>query len=110
MMEIRLSVMVDLIKITAVGSVCGGKILVSKLEITMANNPAIAAFVNTVNTNFGQIKAGILALDAQINAFNNSPGTLSAEDQAALDGIVTASADLAAAANAPVVPPPPVVG
>ncbi len=109
-MEIRLTVMVDLINITAIGSVCGGKILVSKLEFTMANNPAITTFVNTVNSNFSRVKAGILALDAQINAFNNSPGTLSPEDQAALDGIVTASGELADAANAPVVPPPPVVG
>lgn len=73
----------------------------------MADNPAIATFAATVNANFAKIQAGIAALDAQINAFNNSPGTLSANDQAALDAIVAASGNLAAAAAAPVVPATP---
>lgn len=37
------------------------------------------------------IVSGIAALDAQITAFQNSPGTLSATDQAALNAIQSAS-------------------
>jgi hypothetical protein len=73
----------------------------------VAGNPAIAAFAATVNANFAKIQAGITNLDAQINAFNNSPGTLSAADQAQLDAIVASSGALATAAQAPVVPPAP---
>lgn len=67
----------------------------------------ISDFAAKVNTNFASIKAGIASLDAQIQAFQNSPGTLSTADQAALDGIVAASATLATAANAIVPPTPP---
>ena len=65
---------------------------------------AVTDFAAKVEANFASIKAGIQALDDKIVAFQNSPGTLSASDQAALDQIVTDSAALATAANA-VVPP-----
>lgn len=69
---------------------------------------SIQDFAAKVNANFAGIKTGIQALDDQITAFQNSPGTLSPEDQAALDGIVAASGILAAAANTavPIVVPP----
>jgi len=67
----------------------------------------ISDFAAKVNANFASIKAGIASLDAQIQAFQNSPGTLSAADQAALDAIVASSTALATAANAAVVPPVP---
>lgn len=66
---------------------------------------AVSDFAAKVNANFAQIQAGIASLDAQIQAFQNSPGTLSADDQAALDAISAQSATLAAAAQAPVTPP-----
>ena len=73
-----------------------------------------AAVVNTafvkVNTDMDSIKTSIADLNAQIVAFQNSPGTLSAADQAALDGIQAASQLLVAKADAMVVvspvPPP----
>jgi hypothetical protein len=68
---------------------------------------AISDFAKKVNANFASIQSGIKALDDKITAFQNSPGTLSPEDQAALDDIVKTSGDLATAAQAavPVVPP-----
>lgn len=66
----------------------------------------ISDFAATVNGNFASIKTGIQALDDKITAFQNSPGTLSPSDQAALDDIVATSATLAAAANAAVPPAP----
>jgi len=60
----------------------------------------IATFSAQVEANFALIKAGILALDDKITALQNSPGTLSASDQAALDAIVADSAVLATAASA----------
>ena len=59
-----------------------------------------------VNTDLDAITAGIANLDAMITAFQNSPGVLSASDQAALDGIQTASQALVARADAVVVTPP----
>ena len=67
----------------------------------------ISDFADKTNANFAAIASGIANLDAQIQAFQNSPGTLSPADQAALDAIVASSAKLAAAAQAPVVPPVP---
>ena len=64
-----------------------------------------AAFAK-VNTDLDAITAGIANLDALITAFQNSPGTLSAADQAALDGIQTASQALVAKVDAVVVTPP----
>ena len=64
-------------------------------------------------TALASIQTGIANLDTMIQNFQNSPGTLSAEDQAALDAISATSTSLATAANAvpsPVpVPAPPVV-
>lgn len=72
-----------------------------------ANQAVISQGIADANT-------GVQALDAQILAFQNSPGTLSAADQARLDAIVATSTStaaamkaLAAAANAPVGPTPP---
>jgi hypothetical protein len=68
---------------------------------------AITDFSAKVESNFATIKTGIQALDDKITAFQNSPGTLSATDQAALDAIVADSAALATAANSmPSVTPP----
>lgn len=66
---------------------------------------SITDFAAKVNANFASIQTGIKALDDKITAFQNSPGALSAEDQAALDDIVATSGTLATAAQA-VVPVP----
>ncbi len=80
------------------------------LDQLEANQAVIQQGIIDANT-------GVQALDAQILAFQNSPGTLNAADQARLDAITATSASvaaamkaLAAAANAPVgpTPPPPV--
>ncbi len=69
------------------------------------------ADLTAISTTLDGIVTGIAALDAMIVAFQNSPGTLSAADQAALDSIVTASDALktksAAISTAPPVPPVP---
>ena len=72
-----------------------------------ANQAIITQGITDANT-------GVQNLDAQIQAFQNSPGTLSAADQARLDAITANSASLAtamkalaAAANAPVTATPP---
>lgn len=70
---------------------------------------AISDFAKIVEANFAQIKAGIQSLDDKIQALQNSQGTLSATDQAALDQISSESAQLAAAAEAGVTPPAPSV-
>ena len=69
----------------------------------------ITDFAAKVEVNFAATKAGIQALDDKITAFQNSPGTLSATDQAALDQIVTDSAALVSQTNAlpPTVAPAP---
>jgi hypothetical protein len=51
---------------------------------------------DTLNSKVDSIAAGVTALYELIAAFQNSPGTLSPEDQAALDGIQAASAALVA--------------
>ena len=56
---------------------------------------AVTDFAARVEANFAAIKTGIQALDDKIVVFNNSPGALSTADQAALDQIVSDSADLA---------------
>jgi hypothetical protein len=58
------------------------------------------ADLSTVSTTLDGIVTGIAALDAKITAFNNSPGTLSADDQAALDAISAASKALVTKAAA----------
>jgi hypothetical protein len=65
------------------------------------------ADLTTISTTLDGIVAAIVALNALITAFQNSPGTLSAADQAALDGIQTASKALVAKASAIIVSPPP---
>lgn len=67
----------------------------------------ISDFADKVDANFQKVQDGITALDTEIQAFQNSPGTMSAADQARLDAIVSKSAALAVAANAPVTPPVP---
>jgi septal ring factor EnvC (AmiA/AmiB activator) len=67
---------------------------------------AVQANLDTVNTKLDDITTGIAALDALITGFQNSPGTLSAADQAALDKIQAASNDLAAKASAVSTTPP----
>ena len=66
--------------------------------------------LDAVNASLDSIVAGIAALDTLITNFQNSPGTLSAEDQAALDAINAASAALetkaAAVSTTPPTPPP----
>lgn len=63
-----------------------------------------------IQANLAETKAGIVALDAKIVDLSNrlaSAGTLSADDAAALQGVVDASAALAAAASAdPTAPAP----
>jgi hypothetical protein len=66
----------------------------------------ITDFAAKVEANFAALKTAIAALDAQIVAFQNSPGTLSATDQAALDQIVADSAALVTQAGT-VTPPTP---
>lgn len=59
-----------------------------------------------ISTTLDTIVAGVAALDKLITDFQNSPGTLSPADQAALDAIQASSADLKAKAAAIVVTPP----
>jgi hypothetical protein len=71
-----------------------------------AEQADLTAISNTLTS----LVAGIAALDAQIVAqivaFQNSPGTLSASDQAALTAIQTASAALVTQSAAISVTPP----
>lgn len=68
---------------------------------------AVSDDLASVKANLVTIGNGIVALDAKIVALQNTPGTLDATDQAALNDIVTASAALAATAgNIPGVTPP----
>lgn len=66
---------------------------------------AISDFSAKVEANFARVNAGIQALDKKIQDFQNSPGTLSPADQAALDQISADSDKLATAAEV-VVPVP----
>jgi len=78
---------------------------------------AIAAFRDQVQQNFDKlgtdltgIKTEIADLNTLIQQLQNSPGDISAEDQATLDSIVAKSASLVTAADAltvPAVPPAP---
>jgi hypothetical protein len=70
---------------------------------------AVTEFPAKVNQNFADIKAGIAALDAQIVAFQQTPGVLPQNEQDMLDAIVKASGELAVAAKAVMPPVPPVV-
>ena len=78
---------------------------------------AVQANIAATATALTNLAAGIANLDALIVQFQNSPGTLSAADQASLDSIQAASAALLSQAQAistaapgqtpPVVPVPP---
>jgi hypothetical protein len=72
---------------------------------------AVNAAFDKLSTDLDTIKTGIAALDAAIAAFQNSPGTLSAADQAALDDIQAKSQALVVKADAidTTPPAPPVV-
>lgn len=69
---------------------------------------AVQTSLAKVNADLDVISTGITALDAQIQALQNSPGTLTPADQSALDSISAASTALAAKADAvvPAVAPP----
>ena len=67
---------------------------------------AVQSAFDKVNSDLDTITTGIANLDALITAFQNSPGTLSAADQAALDGIQAASQALVTKADAVSVVPP----
>jgi hypothetical protein len=71
----------------------GRTALSDELAGTSANQAATSTALDVIAT-------GVLALDALIVAFQNSPGTLSPGDQAALDGIFAASAALSTKASA----------
>lgn len=64
------------------------------------------ADMSAISGTLDGIVAGIAALDTLITNFQNSQGTLSAADQAALDGIQTASSSLKTKAAGIVVTPP----
>jgi predicted metal-dependent enzyme (double-stranded beta helix superfamily) len=85
------------------------KHLMSQITDWAAQEQAdLTAISNTLDT----VVSGIAALDALITQFQNSPGTLSPSDQAALDGIQAASKALVTKSSAisvtPPVPTPPV--
>lgn len=69
-------------------------------DFATATNNVLAKISSDVDS----IGVDIAALNAQIAAFNNSPGTLSATDQAALDSISAAATALQNKADALVVP------
>lgn len=74
-------------------------------EQEQADLTAISGTLDTITT-------GIKSLDDKITALQNSPGTLTPEDQAALDGIQSASKALvtkaaAISTDAPPTTPPP---
>ena len=67
---------------------------------------AESATLASLATALTALDAGVKALDQLITDFQNSPGTLSAADQAALDGIQATSQALVAQANAISTTPP----
>lgn len=75
----------------------------SKITDWAANEQASLA---AISSTLDGIVAGITALDTLITNLQNSPGTLSAPDQAALDAIQASSAALVTKAQAIVVTPP----
>ena len=64
------------------------------------------ADLTNISTTLDGVVAGIVTLDTLITNFQNSPGTLSAPDQAALDAVQAASKALVAKASAISVAPP----
>ncbi len=69
---------------------------------------AITDFKDAVEASFSKITADIKSLTDKIAALQLSSGTLSADDQAALDTVKSEAAALAASADAAVLPPAPV--
>lgn len=69
------------------------KVMASKIETWAAQEQAD---LTAIKSTLDGIATGIANLDAAITAFQNSPGTLSAADQAALDGIQSQVAALKA--------------
>ena len=67
---------------------------------------AVQANFTTLGSQLGAILTGIAALDTLITNLQNSPGSLSASDQAALNAIQTASAALVAQAQGISTAPP----
>ena len=67
------------------------------------------ADLSAISTTLDNVVSGIAALDALITAFQNSPGTLTPQDQAALDAIQASAHALvtkaSAISTAPPVPP-----
>jgi hypothetical protein len=64
------------------------------------------ASLDAISSTLDGIVTGIAALDALITQLQNSPGTLSAADQAALDAIQASSQALVAKSGAIAVTPP----
>ena len=62
--------------------------------------------LDAISSTLDSIVAGVAALDTLINNFQNSPGTLSPSDQAALDAIQASSKTLVAKVQAISVNPP----
>jgi hypothetical protein len=58
------------------------------------------ADLTTISTQLQTITAGVQKLDALITSFQNSPGALSASDQAALDAVQAQSKSVVAAVQA----------
>jgi hypothetical protein len=86
-------------------SIIQGRNLMSKITDWAAQEEVA---LTTISATLDSIVAGVAALDTLITNFQNSPGTLAPADQAALDGIQSASAALVAKAAAiSVVPPAP---
>lgn len=75
----------------------------SAIQAWAAAEGAVLTSASAAVTN---VNTGVLALDAMLIAFNNSPGTLSPADQAALDGIMAQSKALASQATAINTTPP----
>lgn len=67
---------------------------------------AVQSTLDGLSTKIDAIGTGIQALDDLITKFQNSPGTLGAADQAALDAIQKASTALVAKVDALNVAPP----
>lgn len=90
------------------------RVQINRLEILMATQPtslsnqlgSIQGNLSQVTTTLGNVQAGVLKLDQRITDFQNSPGTLSPSDQAALDAIQQASKDLVTLSGAIDVTPP----
>lgn len=79
------------------------KIMSAITDFATANQASLDA----ISASLDGITAGITALDTLITNLQNSPGTLSPSDQAALDAIQASSASLVAKAAAISVTPPP---